>query len=39
MWMMAGLGLLTSGLLLYSWYRRIVLKKLKRHEQQHRATR
>lgn len=30
MWLMAGLGLLTSGLLLYSWYRRIVLSKLKR---------
>jgi len=28
MWLMAGLGLLTSGLLLYSWYRRIVLAKL-----------
>jgi MATE family multidrug resistance protein len=28
MWLMAGLGLLTSGLLLYSWYRRIVLATL-----------
>ena len=28
MWMMAGLGLLTSALLLFSWYRRIVLLKL-----------
>lgn len=32
MWLMAGLGLLTSGLLLHSWYRRIVLAKLKRHQ-------
>lgn len=31
MWMMAGLGLATSGVLLYSWYRRIVLAKLKAH--------
>lgn len=31
MWMMAGLGLLTSGLLLFSWYRRIVISKLHRH--------
>ena len=31
MWLMAGLGLLTSGLMLYSWYRRIVLSKLRHH--------
>lgn len=31
MWLMAGLGLATSGVLLYSWYRRIVLSKLKTH--------
>jgi len=30
MWMMAGLGLMTSALLLFSWYRRIVLSKLKK---------
>lgn len=29
MWMMAGLGLATSGLLLYSWYRRIVGSRLR----------
>lgn len=29
MWLMAGLGLLTSGLLLYNWYRRIVSPKLR----------
>ena len=35
MWLMAGLGLLTSGLLLHTWYRRIVLTKLNeyRHQQ------
>ena len=27
MWMMAGLGLLTSGILLFNWYRYIVLRK------------
>jgi MATE family multidrug resistance protein len=32
MWMMAGLGLLTSGVLLFFWYRRIILRKLKLHQ-------
>jgi len=31
MWLMAGLGLFTSGVMLYSWYRRIVLSKLRQH--------
>jgi multidrug resistance protein, MATE family len=31
MWMMAGLGLFISGILLFSWYRYIVLKKPKRN--------
>lgn len=32
MWMMAGLGLLTSGILLFNWYRYIVLRKLLKRE-------
>jgi MATE family multidrug resistance protein len=38
MWMMAGLGLMTSALLLFSWYRRIVLSKLKSPRPLHKKT-